>query len=275
MPVSGALERYLVKPGSKVDLGSVETREKFLFPHGGKQEHLPYLHELRAELAGLQEKLFSQAKKKVLIVIQAMDAGGKDGCVKSVFAQVDQQGVRVEAFKRPTEEEMGHDFLWRVHAKCPGAGYISVFNRSHYEDVIAVRVKNIFPEEVWRKRYQHILDFEQMLADEGTKIIKIFLCISKEEQKERLEGRLANPLKYWKFEPQDLEDRARWDEFMTAYEDLIAHTSKEHAPWYVVPADRKWYRNLVVSRIIIDTMKGMDLDFPKQDWDPSAIVVPD
>lgn len=275
MPVVGALERYLVKPGSKVRLGKFQPDEKELYEGEGKSDSLPKLHQLQDELQEMQKKLYASGTGRILIVMQAMDTGGKDGCIKHVFSRIDPQGIFVESFKKPTEEELAHDFLWRIHQKVPKDGEIVIFNRSHYEDIIAVRVKKLFGQEVWKRRQQHILDFERMLTEEGTTIVKIFLHISKEEQKERLEARLQEPQKHWKFNPDDLADRKRWDEFMEAYEDLISLTATEHAPWYVVPADRKWYRNLCVARIMVDTLKRLDLKFPEVDWDPKSIVIDD
>jgi PPK2 family polyphosphate:nucleotide phosphotransferase len=209
------------------------------------------------------------------LVLQAMDTGGKDGCVKHVFSRIDPQGIHVRSFKKPTEEELARDFLWRVHSKVPRNGEMVIFNRSHYEDVIAVKVKKLFPEKVWKQRYNHIVDFERMLAEEGTTIVKIYLHISKDEQKRRIVSRLENPDKHWKFNPDDLKDRVLWNDFMRTYEDLLSKTSTGHAPWYVVPANRKWYRNLCVARIMVDTMKKLNMKLPKVDWDPSKIVVED
>jgi PPK2 family polyphosphate:nucleotide phosphotransferase len=204
-----------------------------------------------------------------------MDTGGKDGCVKHVFSRIDPQGIHVRSFKKPTEEELARDFLWRVHEKVPRNGEMVIFNRSHYEDVIAVKVKKLFPDKVWKQRYQHIVDFERMLAEEGTTVVKIYLHISKDEQKRRIVSRLENPDKHWKFHPDDLKDRALWNDFMKTYEDLLSKTSTEHAPWYVVPANRKWYRNLCVARIMVDTMKRLNMKLPTVDWDPKKIVVED
>jgi PPK2 family polyphosphate:nucleotide phosphotransferase len=273
MPVRGALERYLVKEGSKVHLDKIDQNEKELFRKGGKDDHLPSFDELREELQLLQKVLYAEDKRRVLVVIQAMDTGGKDGCVKSVFSRVDPQGILVKSFKKPTEAELARDFLWRIHQAVPRNGHITVFNRSHYEDIIAVRVKKIYGEEVWKRRYQHVIDFERMLAEEGTVIVKFFLHISKEEQKRRLEARLQNPAKHWKFNPDDLADRQRWGDFMHAYEDLIGKTSKKHAPWYIIPADRKWYRNLCVARIMVDTLKALDMKYPESNWDPKSVVI--
>jgi PPK2 family polyphosphate:nucleotide phosphotransferase len=202
-----------------------------------------------------------------------MDTGGKDGCVKHVFSRVDPQGVHVKAFKKPNQDELSRDFLWRVHPHVPGNGQIVIFNRSHYEDILAVRVKKIFEDEVWKRRYRHVIEFERMLAEEGTTILKIFLHITKDEQKRRIESRLVNPDKHWKLNPEDLADRARWDDFQRAYEDLIAKTSTEDAPWYVVPANRKWYRNLVVARLVVDTLKGLGMSYPKLGWDPQSVTL--
>ncbi len=270
MSIEQSSNEYRVKQGDTIDLTKMNTRDKSLYD-GGKEEHHDELHELREELKEMQNLLYAEGKNKLLVVIQAMDTGGKDGCVKSVFGRVDPQGIHVSAFKKPSEEEMSHDFLWRIHQQAPGNGMISVFNRSHYEDIIAVRVKKIFPEDVWSRRYRHIIEFERMLAEEGTKIVKIFLNISKDEQHERLQARLDDKAKHWKFNPDDLKDRAKWDEFMVAYSELISKTSTDDAPWYVIPADRKWYRNLTVSQIVIDALKSLDMSYPHIDWDPESI----
>jgi PPK2 family polyphosphate:nucleotide phosphotransferase len=275
MPVSGALERYWVKPGSKVDLSKIDSDEKALFQGADKSEFDEQFRILQDQLQELQKMLYAQNKHKILVVMQAMDTGGKDGCIKHVFSHIDPQGIHVRSFKKPSEEELSYDFLWRVHAKVPHNGQLVIFNRSHYEDIIAVRVKKLFPDEVWKRRQRHVIDFERMLAEEGTIIVKLFLHISKEEQKRRLEARLSNPLKHWKFNPDDLADRKRWDDFMSAYEDVISKTSTEFAPWFVVPADRKWYRNLCVARIMLDTLRKLDMKLPKIDWNPDDIRIED
>ena len=275
MPVKGALEKYLVKPGRKVDLGKIDSDEKVLFEDGGKDESWAAFDVLQEELKELQKLLYAQNKHRVLVVMQAMDTGGKDGCIKNVFSRIDPQGIHVRSFKKPTEEELARDFLWRVHDRVPRNGQLVIFNRSHYEDIIAVKVKKIFPEKVWKQRFRHVVEFERMLAEEGTTIVKIYLHISKDEQKARLDSRLENPDKHWKFNPDDLKDRALWPDFMKTYEDLMEKTSTEHAPWYIIPANRKWYRNLVVARIMVDTLKKLKMDFPPIDWDPSTMVVED
>ncbi len=275
MPVRGALERYWVKPGAEVDLVKIDGGEKVLFKGVGKEEIQRQFDELQDELQELQKRLYAQNKHRILVVMQAMDTGGKDGCIKHVFSRIDPQGIHVRSFKKPSEEELSYDFLWRVHSKVPHRGQLVIFNRSHYEDIIAVRVKKIFPDEVWKRRQRHVVEFERMLAEEGTTIVKIFLHISKEEQKNRLEARLADPIKHWKINPDDLVDRARWDDFMRAYEDVMQKTSTEFAPWYVVPADRKWYRNLCVARIMLDTLKKLNMEYPAINWDPKTIKIED
>jgi PPK2 family polyphosphate:nucleotide phosphotransferase len=275
MAAQGAVARYRHPAGKKLSLAKIDAQEKALAKDLGKAESLEPFDDLRDELRVLQKMLYAQNKRRVLVVIQAMDTGGKDGCIKNVFSTIDPQGLNVVSFKKPNEEELAHDFLWRVHAEVPRNGHLTVFNRSHYEDIVAVRVKKLYPEAVWKKRYQHVIDFERMLADEGTTIVKVFLHISKDEQKERLQARLDNPDKYWKFNPDDLEDRARWEEFMETYEDLIEKTSTEHAPWFVVPANRKWYRNLCVARIMVETLKKLDLKFPEPVWKPGEITLDD
>ncbi len=275
MPVKGALERYWVKPGAEVDLVKIDGNEKVLFKGVGKEEIQRQFDELQTELQELQKRLYAQNKHRILVVMQAMDTGGKDGCIKHVFSRIDPQGIHVRSFKTPSEEELSYDFLWRVHSKVPHRGQLVIFNRSHYEDIIAVRVKKIYPDEVWKRRQRHVVEFERMLAEEGTTIVKIFLHISKDEQKRRLEARLADPAKHWKINPEDLVDRARWDDFMRAYEDVMQKTSTEHAPWYVVPADRKWYRNLCVARIMLDTLKKLNMEYPAINWDPKTIKIED
>ena len=275
MSVKGAEERYRHKPGKKLKLSDQDTSEKVLAEELGKEESYPFFDELCDELQQLQKMLYAQGKHRVLVVMQAMDTGGKDGCIKNVFSRVDPQGLDVVSFKAPNKEELSHDFLWRIHQHVPKDGCLTVFNRSHYEDIIAVRVKEIFPEKVWKKRYDHVVNFEQMLADEGTTIVKIFLNISKEEQQTRLQARLDTPDKHWKFNPDDLKDRALWNDFMETYEDVIEKTSTDDSPWYVIPSDRKWYRNLCVARIMVDTLKGLNMSYPEPTWKPGEIELGD
>ena len=266
------MQRYKVNPGERVDLSdwdSNETREFF----GGKSEAKDRLDELNDELEELQELLYAEHKHKVLVVLQAMDTGGKDGTIRHVFDGVNPQGVKVASFKVPTKEELDHDYLWRVHKKTPGRGEIVIFNRSHYEDVLVVRVHSLVDEEIWSKRYSQINDFERLLSEEGTTILKFFLHIDLVEQKERLQARLDNPDKRWKFSIGDLKERKLWPEYINAYEDVLRKTSTEWAPWYIVPANRKWYRNFVIASVMVDTLKGLRMQFPIPEDDLENIVI--
>lgn len=265
---------FRVRPGQKLDLPSFPTRDEEVFPLNKKQGR-DLMKQFALQIDELQELLYAEGKQRLLIVFQAMDTGGKDGTIRSVFEKMDPQGIRVASFKRPSSLELAHDYLWRVHPHVPGNGQVTIFNRSHYEDILAVRVREIFPESRWSKRYDHIVNFEQMLADEGTTIIKIFLHVSKEEQKERLQSRLDEPEKNWKFNPGDLDDRALWDKFMEAYSDVLSRTSTEDSPWYIIPADRKWYRNLLVADILIKTLQGLNMEYPGIDYDPKSVTIAD
>lgn len=230
----------------------------------------------RDRVGKLQQRLYAENKRSLLIVLQAMDTGGKDGTIKHVFSGVNPQGCRVWSFKKPSEEESNHDFLWRYHQKTPQRGMITIFNRSHYEDVLIVRVKNLVPEEVWRKRYHVINEFEQMLTLSNISVIKFFLHISKDEQKRRLESRLEDPDKRWKFSSNDVKERLLWDDYQMAFEDAINNCSTESAPWYVVPANKKWYRNLVIARAIADTLEAMNPQFPPAvEEELKNITIPD
>ncbi|MBX9931193.1 MAG: polyphosphate kinase 2 family protein [Methylobacterium sp.] len=228
-----------------------------------KEESKTALSAEHERIKAAQEKLYAERRQSLLVVFQAIDTGGKDGTIRSVFEGVNPQGCRVWSFKVPSSEERDHDFLWRYHAKAPGRGMIGVFNRSHYEDVLVVRVKDIETEAVWRPRYGLINAFEQMLTLSGTTVLKFFLHISKEEQKERLEARIADPEKHWKFDPADLVERRSWDAYQSAFGDAIGLCSTPYAPWRVVPANRKWFRNLVVARTIADTLEAMDPRYPE------------
>jgi PPK2 family polyphosphate:nucleotide phosphotransferase len=263
---------YRVKPGSRVDLSEWDASDKGGFT-GGKDEGREELERLNRELEELQELLYAEGKHKMLIVLQAMDTGGKDGTIRHVFDGVNPQGVRVASFKRPTPEELAHDYLWRVHKHTPGKGEIVIFNRSHYEDVLVVRVHSLVPEEVWSKRYEHIAAFERLLADEGTTILKFFLNIDLDEQKERLQARLDQPNKHWKFDPGDLKERKLWPQYVATYEEAISRTSTEWAPWYIVPANRKWYRNLVIGSAVVGALRSLDMCYPEPDFDPDDIVI--
>jgi len=266
------MKRYRVQPGEKVDLNRRNPNDKGYFK-GDKEEGRVKLAELNSRLEELQEMLYAQHTHKVLIVLQAMDAGGKDGTIRHVFDGANPQGVKVESFKVPTAEELDHDYLWRIHRHTPGRGEIVIFNRSHYEDVLVVRVKGFVPRPVWQRRFKHIRDFEKLLADEGTTILKFFLHIDREEQKERFQARLDTPHKQWKFRMGDLEDRKLWNAYMKAYADAMSRTSTEHAPWYIIPSNRKWYRNLVISRILVDTLEGLDMSFPQPEEGLEDVVI--
>jgi PPK2 family polyphosphate:nucleotide phosphotransferase len=262
--------RYRVVPGVAVELSQWETDDSGDLDRAAAKRRTDDLND---RLEELQEILYAEGKHKVLVVIQATDTGGKDGTIRHVFDKVNPQGVKVASFKRPTDEELGHDYLWRVHRKTPRSGEITIFNRSHYEDVLVVRVHDIVPEARWSRRYDHINAFEQLLADEGTTIIKLFLHISKDEQRERLQDRLDTPEKNWKFDTGDLAERERWDDYQEAFRVMLERTSTSHAPWYVIPADRKWFRNLLVSEIIVDGLEALEMRYPKADGNLDGVVV--
>jgi len=231
------------------------------------------LATVREEIAELQTRLFAEGERALLVVLQAMDAGGKDGVLREVLTGLNPAGIAVHSFGAPSEEELAHDYLWRVHRHTPARGHIGVFNRSHYEDVLVVRVKGLVPAARWRKRYDHIKGFERQLADEGTAVVKVFLHISKHEQQARFQDRIDSPDERWKFRRGDLDDRARWDDFMAAYRDALAKTSVPRAPWYVVPGDRKWVRNLCVAHILHDVLNGLDPQYPPAEEGIEGLVV--
>lgn len=273
MGESALHERHLVKPGKKFRLSAVDPADTG--EYRDKKEARKQLDADRTELIRLQELLYAEGQHALLIVLQAMDTGGKDGTIAHVMSGVNPQGCIVTPFKVPTAEELAHDYLWRVHKAVPPKRMIGIFNRSHYEDVLVVRVHNLVPKEVWSRRYEQINQFEKHLAENGVTILKFFLHISKEEQKRRLQARLDDPTKHWKFAVGDLKERALWEEYMAAYEDAINLTSTEWAPWYVVPADRKWYRNLVVARVIVETLRSFNMQYPPSAADLTQVVIPD
>jgi PPK2 family polyphosphate:nucleotide phosphotransferase len=263
-------DRYRVKPGTKVSLHHWDPDDDGGLEKSAGQVATAALND---ELSRLQERLYADGRHRVLVVLQAIDAGGKDGTIRSVFTGVNPQGVTVTSFKAPTSAELARDYLWRVHKRVPRNGQIGIFNRSHYEDVLIVRVHGLVPKSVWKKRYGHIRAFEEMLHDEGTTIVKFFLHISKEEQRERQQARIDDPTKRWKFERADLEERKRWDDYHDAFEAMLTETSTHHAPWYVVPANRKWYRNLVVSQVLVDTLNSLNLSYPEPETGVDGLVV--
>jgi len=266
------LNKYKVAEGSRVNLAEWDAADHSEFA-GDKQQSEKTMAQLNKRLEALQELLWADRHHRLLVVLQAMDTGGKDGTVRKVLEGVNPIGVRVASFKQPTSPELAHDYLWRVHQLVPGDGEIVVFNRSHYEDVLAVRVHDLVPKSRWEKRYRHMVEFEKLLADEGTTIVKFFLHISKDEQRHRLQARIDDPTKHWKFSLGDLDERKLWDDYKRAYEDALSHTSTTFAPWYIVPADHKWYRDLVVATILVQTLEGMELRYPAPAEDLSGIVV--
>jgi len=266
------LKRYLVKPGVKVKLSNWDPNDTSEFK-GSKEQARIEIEKLNQRLEKLQEVLFAEHKHKVLIVLQAMDTGGKDGAIRHVFEGVNPQGTRVANFKEPTAEELDHDYLWRVHREVPAKGELVIFNRSHYEDVLVVRVHKMVPPEVWEKRFDQINAFEQMLFENGTMILKFYLHIDEEEQKKRLQARLDDPNKRWKFRLGDLQERKLWPEYMQAYEDVLNKTSTSAAPWIVVPANHKWYRDLVISSMLVEALEGLKMKFPEPEENLEGIVI--
>lgn len=274
--------RYRIDPGEQLRLVPSEQLSggKIVELDPNESEHYQHKKDVRKEIkrqrkriADLQARLYAENKQSLLIVLQAIDTGGKDGTIKHVFRGVNPQGCRVWSFKVPSAEELAHDFLWRYHEHTPQRGMITIFNRSHYEDVLVVRVKNLVPEEVWQHRYEMINEWEHMLTLNNTAIIKFFLYISKDEQKRRLESRLEDPEKHWKFSSADVKERAFWEDYMRAYQDAINKCSTTYAPWYAVPANHKWYRNLVIARTIADTLEAMNPQFPPAEEGIDAIVI--
>ena len=265
------MKKLQVKPGDKVDLRKFDPDDTSLAP-GDKEETTAKSGKLCVKLADLQELLFAEHKHKLLIVLQGMDTSGKDGTVRHVMQGVSPQSVRAVSYKKPTQPELEHDFLWRIHAQVPAIGEIVIFNRSHYEDVLVVRVHELVPEKIWRKRYGQINDFEKMLSETGTTILKFFLHISKDEQRERLQARIDDPTKRWKFQHGDIDERKLWDDYQKAYADALEKTSTDWAPWTIVPADKKWYRNYVVAKTVVDTLEGFGMEYPQPELGVKKIV---
>ncbi len=254
-------ESFRVEPGKRLSLKNIDP--SFKAHHESADSAKDEIEDNRKKLGELQPILWAGKKYSLLIVLQGMDAGGKDGTISHVLGAINPQGVTVTGFKVPTVEEAAHDFLWRIHPHAPGKGYISVFNRSHYEDVLAPRVHQTITKHVWEARYARIVQFEQLLADNDTQILKFFLCIGKEEQLQRFAARLQDPNRNWKISESDYTERPRWDAYMSAYEDAISATSGDRAPWYVIPSNHKWFRNLVVSQIIVDCLRDLKLRYPE------------
>ena len=256
-------------PAGQVDLSAIDPRETLGLE--SKKQAKKLIRRYAERMRELQYLLYAEGRHSLLIVLQAMDAGGKDGTIRHVLGWMNPQGCRVVPFKVPTPEERAHDFLWRVHPHAPGRGQVAIFNRSHYEDVLVVRVHELVPRAVWSQRYEQINAFESLLAANGTRILKFFLHISPEEQLERFRKRLENPAKQWKISEADYAERAYWDQYQAAYADALERCNPDHAPWFVIPADRKWFRNLAISRIVVETLESLDMQLPRPKVDIEAI----
>jgi PPK2 family polyphosphate:nucleotide phosphotransferase len=261
-----------IPPGSDLDLSSIDTRSTPGFDGDRDASQAPFA-ELQQRLADLQDLLYADGQQRLLVVLQAMDTGGKDGTIRHVFDRVNPIGVHARSFKKPTTTELARDYLWRVHSQVPADGEVVIFNRSHYEDVLVVRVHGHVDDPTAARRFTHIRDFERMLTDEGTTIVKVFLHISKEEQAERLQARLDEPDKNWKFSSADLAERAHWDRYQEVYQQAIATTSTDHAPWFVVPADHKWYRNLAVATILVRTLEQLPMSYPPAEEGLADVII--
>jgi PPK2 family polyphosphate:nucleotide phosphotransferase len=262
-------ERLLVEPGKAVMLADWDPADKLGFKKNDENEAA--LAESIARLDEFQYLMYAEHRHALLVVLQGIDTAGKDGTIRHVISGFNPQGCRVTAFKTPTPEEAEHDFLWRVHRVIPRKGDIAIFNRSHYEDVLVARVRELVPKEVWSRRYERINQFEALLRENGVIVVKFFLHISKDEQKQRFEERLKDPTKQWKLALSDFDDRKHWAAYMAAYEDALARCSTDAAPWYIVPSDRKWVRNLAVSQILVETLEALHMKFPKASFDPSTV----
>ena len=262
-------EKLVVPPGRRLHLAEWDPDDTSGHKKDAATEQA--LAQDIARLDELQYVMFADHRHALLVVLQAMDAGGKDGTIRHVMTGFNPQGCHVTAFKRPSAEEAEHDFLWRIHRAVPARGDIAIFNRSHYEDVLVARVRKLVPKEVWAGRYDHINRFEGLLGDSGVTVVKFFLHISKDEQKRRFEERLTDRTKQWKLAPEDFEDRKYWDGYVEAYEDALSRCSTDVAPWFVMPADKKWFRNLAVSHILVHALERLDLKFPKPSFDVSRV----
>ena len=265
-------KRWRVPEGATITLAEIDTASIEGSPGKKRDAHLAS-EELRIDLIDLQERLWAENRRSLLLVLQALDAGGKDGTIRKVFSGVNPQGCRVSSFKRPSDEELEHHFLWRINRALPRRGEIGIFNRSHYEDVVTVRVHGALDPKTCRRRFDTINSFERGLAEDGVTIVKVFLHISKEEQAERLKKRLGDPTKHWKFASADLEERARWDAYQVAYADAISATSTAAAPWYVIPADHKWYRDWAIFNILVETLREMGPSFPEPEAGLDEITI--
>jgi PPK2 family polyphosphate:nucleotide phosphotransferase len=263
-------DKLRVHPGTRLRLADIDPAAT----HGwSKVAGERATEELLERMADAQDRLWAEAKHGVLIVLQGIDASGKDGTIRRVMTAFNPQGCNVSSFKVPTPEEMAHDYLWRVHKRVPGKGEIGIFNRSHYEDVLVVRVHELVPESVWRNRYDQIRDFEQLLAENGTTLVKFFLYIDRDEQRQRFQERYDDRTKRWKFSLGDLEERKRWDDYIAAYEDALSETSTADSPWYVIPANRNWFRNLSVATVLAETLDDLKPAYPPEPDLPKDLVI--
>jgi PPK2 family polyphosphate:nucleotide phosphotransferase len=260
-------KQMVVEPGDKVNLSKIDPEETYGYANDSKTE--AKLAKMVNRLDDLQYLLYAENKRALLIILQAMDAGGKDGTIRHVMHGVNPQGCRVTSFKVPSEQELAHDFLWRTHLAVPPKGTIGIFNRSHYEDVLVVRVHKLVPKQIWKERYDQINAFEKLLAENRVIILKFYLHISKKEQKKRIQERIDEPKKNWKLSPADFAERKYWDDYMDAYTDALSRCSTKHAPWYIIPANEKWFRNLAVSSIIVEKLEDLDMKFPRPAVMPS------
>jgi PPK2 family polyphosphate:nucleotide phosphotransferase len=265
------MQQYRVDPEKPIKIKKLDADDLGEW-EGKKKAGQKAFADLQKELAKLQEVLYAEHKHKVLIILQAMDTGGKDGTIRSLLKEVNPQGVKIASFKVPTPVELAHDYLWRVHSMVPAQGEMVLFNRSHYEDVLVVRVHELVSKEVWKKRFEQINAFEKMLTEEGTTILKFYLHIDKEEQKQRFIERLTNPKKQWKFNPNDVEERKNWDVYQEAYQDVLNKTSTSWAPWYAIPANRNWYRDLCVATIVTDALRSLKPKYPEPIPDPETYI---
>jgi PPK2 family polyphosphate:nucleotide phosphotransferase len=264
-------QRYRVPPEGGLSLANLDPSDT---AGVAKEEAGHQLDDALARLTDLQDRFWAEAKRALLVVLQGIDTAGKDGTIRRVVGAFNPQGVSVSTFKVPTPFELAHDYLWRVHQRTPGKGEIGVFNRSHYEDVLVVRVHRLAPESVWSRRYDHINAWERMLTDEGTTVVKFLLIIDRDEQRRRLQARLDDPTKRWKFSLGDLDERARWDDYTAAFDACLARTSTEWAPWYLIPANHKWFRDLAVAEILSDVLEELHPHYPQPKEDLSQVVVP-
>jgi len=262
-------KRFMVEPGATVKLDKIDAG--FTDKHESHEAALPEIEKHRQQLSDLQYRLYAEGKQSLLVCLQAMDAGGKDGTVNHVLSAMNPQGCFVHGFKQPSAEEAAHDFLWRVHQACPARGQVAVFNRSHYEDVLVVRVHGLVPRKVWEKRYDHINAFERLLADNNTRILKFYLHITKDEQLARFKQRIDDPARHWKISDSDYAERPYWASYQKAFEAALSRCSTPHAPWFVIPSNHKWFRNLAVSRIMVEALQSMNPKFPAPSVDMAEI----